>query len=125
MSSPNKQAFLALEAAFSKNARQPVLLDVSTLSSYTDYILIVSAQSTKQVEAISQAIRTELKDHDSSPYGFEGERGAQWILLDYGDLVIHVFFHPLREYYDIEGLWSEAPRVELEVPPELRAVNMS
>ena len=115
---------LVLAAAFTKNALQPVLLDVTGFASYTDFILILSGRSTRQVEAIAEAIQQNLKEERHDPLGVEGERGSQWMLLDYGDVVVHVFYHPLRDYYDLEGLWSEAPRVRLEVPPELRAVQM-
>ncbi len=125
MLSSRERALLAIEAAFTKNARQPVLLEVSELSSYTDYILILSGQSTKQVEAIGQAISQEMKGHGIEAMGAEGGRGSQWVLLDYSDVVIHIFYHPLREYYDLEGLWSEAQRVELQVPPELRVADLS
>ena len=124
MTESKELALQALEAAFSKNALQPVLLDVSEQSSYTDYILIVSGRSSRQVEAITEAVQQELKGSGHDPLGIEGERGAKWVLLDYGDVVIHVFYHPNRELYDLEGIWSEAPRVELDVPPELQVVNM-
>ena len=114
----------ALEAALTKNALQPALLDVSEASSYTDYILIFSGRSTRQVEAIAEAIRQGMKGAGHEVLGVEGQRGSQWMLLDYADVVIHVFYHPQREFYDLEGLWSEAPRVELEVPAELRWANM-
>jgi len=120
LSSAKKLALLALEASFTKNARQPVLLHVTELSSYTDYLLVLSARSTRQVAAITNAIRKHLKDSGYDPLGVEGERGTPWMLMDYGDVVIHVFHHPQREFYDLESLWSEAPRVALEVPPELR-----
>jgi ribosome-associated protein len=116
-------ALEALTAAFTKNALQPVLLDVAELSSYTDYILLLSGRSIRQVEAISEAIQQNLKGQQHQPIGVEGERGGQWMLIDYGDVVIHIFYHPLRDYYDLEGLWSEAPRVQLDVPPELRHVQ--
>jgi ribosome-associated protein len=118
-------ALEALDAAFTKNAYQPVLLDVSELSSYTDYILIVSGRSNRQVEAIVEAVQQELKSQDQEPLGKEGQRGGQWMLLDYGDVVVHVFYHPMREHYDLEGFWSDAPQVELEVPPELRVVQLA
>jgi ribosome-associated protein len=117
-------ALEALTAAFTKNALQPVLLDLSGLSTYTDYILLLSGRSIRQVEAISEAIQQNLKEQRHQPIGVEGERGGQWMLIDYGDVVIHIFYHPLRDYYDLEGLWSEAPRVQLDVPPELRHVQM-
>jgi len=118
-------ALEALTAAFTKNALQPVLLDVAGLSSYTDFILLLSGRSIRQVEAIRDVIQQNLKQRRHEPLGVEGERGGQWLLLDYGDVVIHIFYHPLRDFYDLEGLWSEAPRVQLEVPPELRYVQMA
>jgi len=117
-------ALQALEAAFTKNALEPVLLDVTKLSSYTNYILVLSGQSVRQVEAISEVIQKKMKDNHHDPLGVEGVRGGQWLLLDYGEVVVHVFYHPMRAHYDLEGLWSEAPRAELKVPPELRVVEM-
>jgi ribosome-associated protein len=118
-------AMEAVTAAFTKNAYQPVLLDVAQISSYTDYILILSGRSTRQVESISEAVQQELKSSGHDPLGVEGERGGQWMLLDYTDVVIHIFHHPVREYYDLEGFWSEAERVKLEVPPELRMIQLA
>ncbi len=118
-------ALEALTAAFTKNALQPVLLDVTGLSSYADFILLLSGRSIRQVEAIRDIIEQTLKAHRHEPIGVEGERGGQWLLIDYGDVVVHIFYHPLREYYDLEGLWSEAPRVQLEVPPELRVAQVA
>lgn len=118
-------ALEAVDAAFTKNAYQPVLLDVSGLTSYTDFILILSGRSTRQVEAISQAIQHELKQRGIDPLGIEGERGGQWMLLDYNEVIIHVFDHPLREFYDLEGFWADAPTVELDIPPELRVVQLA
>jgi ribosome-associated protein len=117
-----QRALDAVQAAFTKNALQPVLLDVASLTSYTDFILILSGQSTRQVDAICRAIQEGMKQQGHGVLGVEGEKGSQWMLLDYGDVVVHVFYHPQREFYDLEGLWSEAPRVELDVPPELRHV---
>lgn len=114
-----------MAAAFTKNAYQPVLLDVTGLSSYADFILILSGRSVRQVEAVAEAIQQELKQRGHDPLGVEGERGGQWTLLDYNDVVIHVFHHPIREHYDLEGFWSDAPRVALEVPPELRVVHLA
>jgi ribosome-associated protein len=123
LTSSREFAQRVLAAAFTKNALQPVLLDVTGLASYTDFILILSGRSARQVEAITEAIQQKLKEERYDPLGVEGERGSQWMLLDYGDVVVHVFYHPLRDYYDLEGLWSEAPRVILDVPPELQAVQ--
>jgi ribosome-associated protein len=124
LSTSREVALQALAAAFTKNALEPVLLDVSTFASYTDFVLVLSGRSIRQVEAISEAIQLGLKGRGREALGVEGERGGQWTLLDYADVVIHVFYHPLRDYYDLEGLWADAPRVELDIPPELRSVQM-
>ena len=124
LTSSKERALQALEAALTKNALQPVLMDVSQNSSYTNYILIFSGRSTRQVEAITEAIRQGMKGAGHEVLGVEGTRGAQWMLLDYSDVVVHVFYHPQRQFYDLEGLWSEAPRVPIVVPPELQYVDM-
>jgi ribosome-associated protein len=113
-------ALAALELALDKKALEPVLLDVRNLCSYCNYQLVVSGRSDRQVEAISEAIITGLRDQGIRPIGTEGKRSGQWALLDFGDFVVHVFHHPLREHYDLEGLWVDAPRVPIEVPPEAR-----
>lgn len=116
-------ALQAAQAAIDNNALEPVLLDTSKQSSYADFILVLSGRSARQVEAIAEKVEEALKDAGHSPLSVEGERGGHWTLIDYGDVVIHVFFHPTREYYDLEGLWSDAPQVPLQVPPELRVAN--
>jgi len=124
LTSSKERALQAVAAALTKNALQPSLLDVSDKASYTDFILVLSGRSIRQVEAITEAIQQELKGQGSDLIGLEGKRGGQWMLLDYGDVVIHIFYHPVRDVYDLEGLWPDAERVELEVPPELRVAQM-
>ena len=97
-----------------------MLLDVSELCSYTEYLLLVSGRSDRQVDAIAEAVSTELKKRGRTPLGIEGVASGQWALLDYGDVVVHIFHHPVREHYDLEGLWIDAERVEIEVPNEAR-----
>jgi ribosome-associated protein len=116
-----KLAVAAWEAALGKKAIEPVLLDVRALASYADYILVVSGRSDRQVQAIADGVREELRAQGLNPLSSEGTREGQWSLLDFGDVIVHVFYHPVREFYDLEGLWSDAPRVPLEVPPEARA----
>ena len=113
-------ALRALELALDKKALEPILLDVRGLCSYCNYQLLLSGRSDRQVEAISEAISVGLKHEGIRPLSTEGKRSGQWSLLDFGDFVVHVFLHPSREHYDLEGLWNEAPRVEIEVPPEAR-----
>jgi ribosome-associated protein len=111
----------ALEAALDKKALEPVLLDVRALCSYTEYILMVSGRSDRQVDAIADAVNQALKGLGRRAIGVEGVSSGQWALLDFGDLVVHVFLHPVRMHYDLESLWHEAPRVAIDVPEEARA----
>ncbi|HET7502096.1 MAG TPA: ribosome silencing factor [Kofleriaceae bacterium] len=113
-------AMRALTLALDKKALEPVLLDVRALCSFCNYQLIVSGRSDRQVEAIADGIALGLKQDGLRPLGAEGSRSGQWTLLDYGDFVVHVFLHSAREHYDLEGLWNDAPRIPLEVPPDAR-----
>ena len=115
------EARLALEAALDKKALEPVLLAVHGLCSYTNYILMVSGRSDRQVDAIADSIVSRLRDQGLRPLGTEGMGSGQWVLLDFGDFLVHVFRHAVREHYDLEGLWIEAKRVEIEVPADARA----
>jgi ribosome-associated protein len=112
------RAIAAMEAALDKRALDPVLIDVSAMGSYTDFIGIVSGRSDRQVDAIAEAIGLSMKARGLYPLGREGSGTGRWTLLDFGAFVVHVFYHPVREFYDLESLWIEAPRVKLDVPPE-------
>ncbi|MBI4639164.1 MAG: ribosome silencing factor [Candidatus Tectomicrobia bacterium] len=103
------------EAALEKKAHNVVVLDVRTLSSVTDYFFICSGNSGRQVQAIADAIHEILKKEGVISLGTEGYQEAKWVLIDYADLVIHIFYDEIRTYYDLESLWGEAPRVELKV----------
>ena len=111
-------AIAAMEAALDKRALAPVLIDVSAMGSYTDFIGIVSGRSDRQVDAIGEHVCQVLKLRGRHVLGQEGTGSGRWTLLDFGAFVIHVFYHPVREFYDLESLWIEAPRVKLDVPPE-------
>ncbi|SEA60624.1 ribosome-associated protein [Desulfuromusa kysingii] len=106
---------LAVKYALDKKAVNLKLLDVRDLSTLTDYLLIATGRSDRQVQAIAENIKTELKhSHHVLPLAIEGMDKGRWVLLDYGDIMVHVFQQSVREFYDLEGLWSEAPEVELE-----------
>ena len=113
-------ALRALALALDKKALEPVLLDVRGLCTYCNYQLVLSGRSDRQVDAISEGIVVGLKQEGIRALGTEGKRSGSWSLLDFGDFVVHVFHHPLREHYDLEGLWSDAPRVPIEVPADAR-----
>jgi ribosome-associated protein len=108
----------ALEAALEKKALMPVLIEVSAMASYTDFIGIVSGRSDRQVEAIADGVSQFMKLHGRRVIGQEGSGNGRWTLLDFGEIVIHVFYHPVREFYDLESLWIDAPRVKIAVPPD-------
>jgi len=111
-------AIAAMEAAVDKRGLEPVLIDVSAMGSYTDFIGVVSGRSDRQVDAIAESVSSTMKAGGRPPLGREGTGTGRWTLLDFGAFVIHVFYHPVREFYDLESLWIEAPRVKLDVPPE-------
>ena len=107
-----EKARLCLEIIQERKAIDPVLMEVGRLTSFTDYFLVASGNSSRQVQAISQHMARRLREEGFKPFGIEGEQEAHWVLMDYGDVVIHVFYQPVREFYDLEGLWTEAPRVD-------------
>ncbi len=113
-------AMRALSLALEKKALEPVLLDVRQLCSFCNYQLVISGRSERQVDAIADAIELGLKQEGLRTISTEGARTGQWALLDYGDFVVHVFLHSAREHYDLEGLWNDAARIPIDVPPDAR-----
>ena len=108
------KSLLCLRAAIEKKAQDPVLLELKGITSITDYFLLCSGKSDRQVQAIAQAIEEALKKRGIQPLGQEGMREGRWILMDYEDVVVHIFLEPVRKFYDLEGLWIDAPRVDLQ-----------
>jgi ribosome-associated protein len=113
-----ERALTATRGALDKKALEPALLDVRNATSYTDYILLLSGRSDRQVQAVADGVVEAMQGEGWKPIGIEGDSQGHWVLIDFGDVVVHVFYHPLREFYDLEGLWLDAPRVPLEVPPD-------
>jgi ribosome-associated protein len=107
----------ALTAAGEKKAIDIVLLDLREIATFTDYFIITSGSNERQVQAISDGILETLKKAGTSAARVEGYKTAEWILLDYGDFVVHVFDEKARRFYDLERLWRESKRLEL--PPGL------
>ncbi len=103
----------ALHAASEKKALEPVVLDLREIASFTDYFVIVSGANERQVQAISDEIYESMKKSGHAAARVEGYKTAEWILLDYGDFVVHVFEQKARKFYDLERLWRESKRVEL------------
>ena len=103
---------LYIKAALGKKAMNLVALDVHELTSFADIFIICSGRSNRQVNAIAEHIQIDLKKHKIKPLSVEGVGDGHWVLLDYGHVIIHVFYEPVREFYDLEGLWLDAKRIE-------------
>ena len=104
--------FAAL-AALEKKAENLVVLDVQGLSSIADFFVIMSGRSTRHVQGLAQAVDTALRHKNMKDGNTEGLGEGHWVLLDYNDVIVHVFYNEDRCFYDIEGLWHDAPRVEI------------
>jgi len=102
----------AAMAAADKKAFQIVGFEVSALTSYADSLLICSGASDRQVAAIADSVQRQLKEAGRRPLHVEGERRADWVLLDYGEIVIHVFTEERRTYYGLDRLWGDAPKID-------------
>lgn len=100
-------------AALDKQAITIEIIDVGTKVDYASYIVICSGRSERQVDAIATAVESSLKQLKLYPLGVEGREANQWVLMDYGDVVFHVFEDHTRGFYDLEGLWIDAARVPL------------
>lgn len=107
----------AILAAADKKARDIVVIDVGDILSITDHFLICSGGSERQIKTICDEIERKLTEAKRKPLRTEGAPDTGWMLLDYGDFVVHVFSDQTRGYYDLERLWKDAPRVDL---PELQ-----
>ena len=102
------------QAALEKKAEDLVILDVRGLSSFTDFFVIMSGRSTRHVQGLADTIGQFMSKKRMTQKKVEGFSEGHWVLLDYNDVVIHIFYHESREFYDLEGLWHDAPRVEVE-----------
>ena len=106
----------AVSAALGRRARDPVILDLRELGSFTDFFAICSGTSDIQVEAISDAVLDELKEKwNVRPWHREGMHQSDWVLLDYVDFVVHIFLDEKRKHFNLERLWIEAPTIEVPV----------
>ena len=110
-------------AALDRKAYDLVVLDVGALTSIGDYFVICSGRSDTQVQAIAEGVRDHLSKLGVEPLAVEGLERGQWVLIDYGDVVVHVFQVPIRGFYDLDRLWARAPRVELPEPFQSQARN--
>ncbi|MEM9293276.1 MAG: ribosome silencing factor [Acidobacteriota bacterium] len=109
----------AVHAALDRKAVELQLLHLEPVTDFTDYFLVCSGMNQRQVQAIADHVQRTLREHKVRPLHVEGERTAQWVLMDYGDFVVHIFHHDVRDVYALERLWSDAPDVTSKfTPPE-------
>jgi ribosome-associated protein len=103
---------IALKAVGSKKASDVTILDISEIASFANYFLICTGDSSRQIQAIADEVEAKLKENGYRPNHIEGYRNAEWVLLDYIDLVVHIFSKSARAFYDLERLWRDAKKVE-------------
>jgi len=111
---PLELARRVVALAEDKKAADIVLLDLGELTTLADYFVICSGGSERQIDAIADAVADGLRAEGERPIGREGAAASHWVLLDYGDVVIHVFDRETRAYYELERLWADAPRIEFQ-----------
>ena len=111
-----EKALLLCQFALEKKADDLVLLEVRDVTSIADYFIICSGRSDRQVQSIARGLDENLGNMGISPLSIEGLTRGQWVLMDFSDVIVHVFYQPVREFYDLEELWAHAPRVELPEP---------
>ncbi len=114
LSEERDKLILAVRAVQEKKALDVMLIDVTDRQTYTDYILICHGQSDRQVQAIAEHVQQTLRAYKIRPIGTEGETLNHWVLIDFGGLIVNVFYQPIRELYDLEGIWAGSPLLDIE-----------
>jgi ribosome-associated protein len=104
---PEQLWLAAIEAAEAKQAKDIKVLDLREVTSFADFFVIASGANSRQIQAIADEIETQLKQLGEYPSSVEGYQNAEWVLLDYGDYLIHIFTDKARQYYDLERLWRD------------------
>ena len=107
-------ARLCASSALDAKAEDLVILDVRGLASFTDYFVIMSGRSSRHVQGLAETLEAAMRSKRISTAKAEGIKDGMWVLLDFGDVVVHIFYHEQRSFYDLEGLWHDAPRVKID-----------
>jgi ribosome-associated protein len=108
-----EKSLFCAQAALERKAFNITILELKQVSAVTDYFLICSGRSDRQVQAIAQFIEERMHEKGIRPLGEEGMQQGRWVLMDYADVVIHIFYDQVRLHYDLEGLWREAPQIDV------------
>lgn len=109
-----EKALKTAEFLHDKKAQDIKILELKELTIITDYFVICSAESTTQVKALAEYLQETMQQEGYKLYGIEGFSYAHWVLMDYGDVIVHIFLEETRRYYDLERLWLDAPRIQIE-----------
>ncbi|MHB8482675.1 MAG: ribosome silencing factor [Nitrospiria bacterium] len=112
--STKAKALLSARAALNKKAEDVVIYEVKKITFITDYFVVCTADSQPQLNAIAEEIEKQLGKKRFHPVGIEGENISHWILMDYGDVIIHLFREDSRKFYNLDGLWGDSPKIDLE-----------
>ena len=110
-----EKAQIVAEASLEKAAEEVVALDVRTAVSFADVFVICTGRSDRQVRSIADAIEEAVVERGERPLGIEGYDEGRWVLMDLADVIVHVFQHEVRRHYDLERLWSDAPKLDLHI----------
>jgi ribosome-associated protein len=111
-----EKTLLLTRFALDKKACDLVVLDVHEYTSIADYFIVCSGRSDRQVQSIAQGIEENAAEEGLRPYAIEGAQRGHWALIDFSDVIVHVFYEPVREFYDLDGLWGQAPKAKLPEP---------
>ena len=107
------KALLLTRAALDKKACGLVVLDVHDHTSIADYFIVCSGRSDRQVQSIAQGLENDAAEEGIKPFAVEGAQRGHWVLMDFSDVIVHIFYEPVRKFYDLDGLWGHAPPAEL------------
>ncbi len=118
-----EKALDCARAAIDKKAENVKILDLTDISGFTNYFVVCSGMSDRQIQSIADSVQSTIEANGLETLSVEGYSEGRWVLMDFGDVVVHVFLDALREYYDLERLWADAPRVK--VPSEFYGAGAS
>ena len=107
------KALLLTRAALEKKAGDLVVLEVHEHTSIADYFIVCSGRSDRQVQSIAQGLAEDAGAEGIKPFAVEGAQRGHWVLMDFFDVIVHIFYEPVRQFYDLDGLWGHAPRAKL------------
>jgi ribosome-associated protein len=107
------KTLLLTRAALDKKACDLVVLEVSEFTSIADYFIVCSGRSDRQVQSIAQGLEDAGSEAGVKPFAVEGTQRGHWVLMDFSDVIVHIFYEPVRQFYDLDGLWGHAPRAKL------------